>query len=118
MRSSRQFSFLKGPKKLVFVCMYGSTITGFVGPPYPYCLLVAFLCFFVLLVCAKSFCKKKKHFKTDENSEPLEIEDNVNLTLVIGLTWDIQHNQNLENMLKDMALCHLQENLVINMVKN
>ena len=33
---------------------------------------------------------------TDQNSEPLEIEDNVNLTLIIGLTlwkWDIQHNQ-------------------------
>ena len=36
MRSSRQFSFLNGPKKLVFVRMYGSTITGLVGPPRPY----------------------------------------------------------------------------------
>ena len=56
MRSSRQFSFLNGPNKLVFVRMYGSTITGLVGPPYPYCLLAAFcafgafLCFYVLLV--------------------------------------------------------------------
>ena len=64
MRSSRQFSFFSGPNKLVFVRMYGSTITGLVGPPYPYCLLAAFcafgafLCFYVLLVCAKSFCKK------------------------------------------------------------
>ena len=57
--------------------MYGSTIIGVVGPPYPYCSLVAFctfawlrLCAFsalVLLVRAKSFCKKKnnnKEFKT------------------------------------------------------
>ena len=50
MRSSRQFSFLNGPRKLVFVRTYGSTITGLVEQPYPYCLLVAFctfLCFFV-----------------------------------------------------------------------
>ena len=70
MRSSRQFSFLSSPNKLVFARMYGSTITGLVGPPYPYCLLVAFcafLCFFVLfvlLVCAKSFREKNKGFKT------------------------------------------------------
>ena len=59
--------------------MYGSTIIGVVGPPYPYCSLVAFctfawlrLCAFsalmllVLLLRAKSFCKKKKNkeFKT------------------------------------------------------
>ena len=70
MKSSREFSFLNGPNKLVFVRMYGSTITGLVGPPYLYCWLVAFsafLCFFVLfvlLVCAKSFHKKNKEFKT------------------------------------------------------
>ena len=70
MRPSRQFSFLNGPKKLDFVRMYGSTITGLVGPPHPYCLLVvfctfgAFLYFFLLLVCAKPFRKKKKEFKT------------------------------------------------------
>ena len=78
MKSSRQFSFLTGPNKLVFVRMYESTITGLVGPPYPYCLLVAFcafallhlcvfcafLCFFGLLVYAKSFRKKIKEFKT------------------------------------------------------
>ena len=69
MRSSRQFSFLDGPKKLVFVGMYGSTITGLVGPPYPYCLLAAFCAFgafsyiFVLLVRAKSFRQKKKSLK-------------------------------------------------------
>ena len=67
MRSSRQFSFLNGPIKLVFVRMYGSTITCLVGRPYPYCLLVAFcafLCFFMLLVCVNFFVKKKKEFKT------------------------------------------------------
>ena len=43
------------------------------------------------------------------------------MTLIIGQTLlksDIQQNQNRENMLKDMAFCHLPENLVINMVKN
>ena len=29
----------------------------------------------------------------------------------------MQQNQNTEDTLKDMAFCHLQENLVINMVK-
>ena len=59
MRSSRQFqtsslknSFLNGPKKLVFVRMYGSTIIGVVGPPYPYCSLVAFCAFAWLRHCA------------------------------------------------------------------
>ena len=54
MRSSRQFSFLNGPNKLVFVRMYGSTITGLVGPPYPYCSLVAFCAFgaFLCVFCA------------------------------------------------------------------
>ena len=33
------------------------------------------------------------------------------------LKWDIQHNQNTENMLKDTAFCHLPNNLVISMVK-
>ena len=42
------------------------------------------------------------------------------MTLIIGQTswkWDIQQNQDLENMLKDMAFCRLLENLVIDMVK-
>ena len=62
MRSSKQFSFLNDPRKLVFVHMYGGAITGLVGPPHPYCLLVAFcafaafLCFFVLF-CAFGVCK-------------------------------------------------------------
>ena len=54
MRSSRQFSFLNGTNKLVFVRMYGSTIIGLVGPPYPYCSLVAFCAFgaFLWFFCA------------------------------------------------------------------
>ena len=58
---------------------------------------------------------------TDQNSEPFEIEDNFNLTLIFCLAFkksDTQHNQNLGNTLKDMNFCHLQENLVINMVNN
>ena len=35
MKSSRQFSFLNGLSKLVSVRIYGSTITGLVGPLYP-----------------------------------------------------------------------------------
>ena len=62
MRSSRQFRFLNGPNKLVFVRMYGSTITGLVGPPHPYCLLVAF-CAFLCFWCVENFFVKKK-FKT------------------------------------------------------
>ena len=34
LRQFRQFSFLKGPNKVVFVRMYGSTFTDLVGPPY------------------------------------------------------------------------------------
>ena len=48
---------------------------------------------------------------TDQNSGRLETEDNVNFTLIIGLTlWkqDIQQNQNLENTLKDVAFYRLQ----------
>ena len=59
MRSSRQFSFLSSPNKLVFARMYGSTITGLVGPPYPYCLLVAF-CAFLCFWCVQIFLVKKK----------------------------------------------------------
>ena len=50
MRSSRQFSFLNGSNKLVFVRMYRKTITGLVGSPYPYCSLVAF-CAFCAFLC-------------------------------------------------------------------
>ena len=55
----------------------------------------------------------------DQNNEPLEIEDNVNLTL----TWvDILKMRNstqpkFRKYVKGYAFCHLQENLVINMVK-
>ena len=58
-------------------------------------------------------------FFTDQACKALEIEDNVNLTLTIRQTLqksDKQQNQDLENTLKDMAFCHLQENLGINMV--
>ena len=44
--------FLNGPKKLVFVRMYGSTIIGVVGLPYPYRSLVAFCAFAWLRLCA------------------------------------------------------------------
>ena len=57
----------------------------------------------------------------DQASKALEIEDNVNLALIIGYTlwkWGIQQKQDLENMLKDTAFCHLQENSAIDMVKN
>ena len=57
---------------------------------------------------------------TDQNSEPLEIEDNVNMKLVIIKTlqkWDIQQNQNTENAWKDTDFCNLLEDLVINMLK-
>ena len=56
---------------------------------------------------------------TDQACKALEIEDNVNLTLTIRQTLqksDTQQNQDLENTLKDMTFCHLQENLGINMV--
>ena len=52
MRLSRQFRFSNGPKKLVFVRMYESTITGLVGPAYPYCSCVVFCAFAWLRPCA------------------------------------------------------------------
>ena len=61
MRSSRQYSFLNGTNKLVFVRMYGSTIIGLVGPPYPYCSLVAFCAFgaFCALLHAQNYSQAK-----------------------------------------------------------
>ena len=35
MTSSRQFSFLNGPNKLVFIRIEGSTTTGLAGLSYP-----------------------------------------------------------------------------------
>ena len=70
MRSSRQFSFLNGPNKLVFVRIYGSTFTGLVGPPYPYYSLVvfcAFLRFFVLYCTRNNTHKQKSTSKTKIN---------------------------------------------------
>ena len=66
MRSSRQFSFLIGPNKLVLVCMNESTFTGLVGPLYPdYSLTV--LCFFVLYCTHKNTHKQKLTNKTKIN---------------------------------------------------
>ena len=45
---------------------------------------------------------------TDQNSKQLEVEDNVNMTLIIGWIlwkWNIQQTQNLENMLKVIDFC-------------
>ena len=56
MKSSRQFSFLNSPNKLVFVRMYGSTFTGLVGPPYPYCSLVVFYAFGAFLFFCAFLC--------------------------------------------------------------
>ena len=70
MRSLRQFNFLNGPNKLVFVRMYGSIFTGLVGPPYPYYSLVAFcafLCFFMLYCTHKNTRKQKLTKKTKIN---------------------------------------------------
>ena len=70
MKSSRQFSFLNGPNKLVFVPMYGSTFTSLVGPRYPYCSLVvfcAFWCFFVFYPTHKNTHKQKLTNKTKIN---------------------------------------------------
>ena len=58
MRSSRQYSFLNGTNKLVFVRMYGSTIIGLVGPPYPYCSLVAFCAFLCFIARTKTLTSK------------------------------------------------------------
>ena len=58
MRSSRQFSFLNGTNKLVFIRMHGSSETTI-----PLLFACSALCF-VLLVCVKSFRKKNKEFKT------------------------------------------------------
>ena len=58
MRSSRQFSFLNGLNKLVFVRMYGSTFTGLVGPPYPYYSLVAFCAFLCFIARTKTLTSK------------------------------------------------------------
>ena len=58
MRSSRQFSFLNGPNKLVFVRMYGSTFTGLVGPPHPYYALVVFCAFLYFIARTKTLTSK------------------------------------------------------------
>ena len=50
--------------------MYGSIFTGLVGPPYPYCLLVAFCVFFVFfydLLHSQNTHKQKLHNKAKIN---------------------------------------------------
>ena len=54
MRSSREFSFLNGPNKLVFVPIYRCTFTSLVGPPYPYCPIVAFCAFLCFIARIKT----------------------------------------------------------------
>ena len=66
MRSLRQFSFLTGPN---FVRIDGSTITCLVDPPYPDCLLVAFVvlvlfCAFCAFGVQNLFVKKDEEFQT------------------------------------------------------
>ena len=56
---------------------------------------------------------------TDQNSRPLEIEDYVNITLIIGISWykwGIQLNQEGKN--KEKAFYLFQENSVLKMVKS
>ena len=82
--------------------------------------LKLFQCFAMKNAVNAEFFSVKVWF-TDQVSKPLETEDNVNLMLIMGQTLqnrDIQQSQNTENLLKDMAFCHLPENVVINMVKN
>ena len=60
---------------------------------------------------------------TDQIIKTREIEDNVNLTLIIGQLLIIKKMRysiepKFTNMLKVMAFCHLQKSLVINMIKN
>ena len=52
MRSSRQFSLINGPNKLVFVRLEEHTITSLVGPQYSCCSLVAFCTFAWFCLCA------------------------------------------------------------------
>ena len=60
MRSSRKFSFLTDPNKLVLVRMYESTFTGLVGPPYPYYSLEAFSDFLCFITPTKTLTSKNK----------------------------------------------------------
>ena len=55
----KTIKFFNDPKKLVFVRIEESTIIGLVGRPYLTIHLLLLGCNFVLLVCAKSFHKKK-----------------------------------------------------------
>ena len=68
-------------------------------------------------------------FFTDQVSKALGIEDNANLTLIIGyslkntsckqcIKMRYSTEPRFRKYVKGYVFCHLQENLVINMVKN
>ena len=65
-----------------------------------------------------------KSWFTDQNNKPLEIEDSVNVTLILGRDYKNELLSKYvkgyvkKNTLKDTAFCHLQENSLISMVKN
>ena len=77
MKSSIQFSFLNGPTKLVFVRMYGSTITGLLRPPYPYCLLVA-LALFCAFLCLLHTQKHSQGKINKQNKNKLTLNNKGN----------------------------------------
>ena len=64
MRLSRQFSFLNGPNKVIFVRMYESTFSGTAIPLLFTCRI---LCFFVLYYTHKNTHKQKLTNKTKIN---------------------------------------------------
>ena len=55
---------------------------------------------------------------TDQNSEPLEIEDNVNLTLIIGRYKKEKFIGRYIKYVKGQRFLLFARKLVINMVKN
>ena len=66
-----------------------------------------------MLKTTNAECQSIEVWFTDQNNRPREIEDNVNITLIIGTyryKCDIQLSKEKGNMLKDMVFCHLQKN--------
>ena len=57
---------------------------------------------------------------TDQNNRLLEIEDNVNITLIIGIHIKMRYSlaPTYRRYVKGYGFCHLQENLEISMIKN
>ena len=71
MRSSRQFSFLNGPNKLVFIRMHGSTFIGTTIPLLFTCSVLYFFVLFRALLHPKNTHKKKlteKHKNKNNNN--------------------------------------------------